>query len=83
LRLTLKELDDLCKRKKVNDRRIEQHSAQIACLLYNINRGDSPALKVEDFMTEKAARPRRRIQSADEMKNIAKLITAAFNGEIK
>ena len=84
LGLTWKELDALCKRKKLNDRRVEGYSARIACLLYNIHRGDQKALQPEDFMSEPSSQKKSRVvQTADQMKSIAKMITAAFNGEIK
>lgn len=81
--LTFKEFDSLCKRKSINDRRIESYSAQIACLLYNIHRGEKqPALKVEDFMSEKIYK-KKVPQTAEEMKRLSKLLTAAYGGKIK
>jgi hypothetical protein len=81
--LTLKEFDALCKRKKINDRRIETYSAQISYLLYNSNRGDnSPVLKLEDFMLKDVVE-KTKSQSVEEMKRIAKSITRVFNGDIK
>lgn len=78
--MTFKELDLLCKRKSLNNKRVEAYSAQIACLLYNIHRGDNKAKDIEDFMS-KPVEPVRK-QSEEEMKTIAKMIAAAMGGEI-
>jgi hypothetical protein len=83
LQLTLKELDALCKRKKLVDKKSEVLLAQIACMYHNVHRDENESAKeIEDFMITKTETVKRE-QSPEEMKNIAKLITAAFGGEVK
>ena len=82
LKLTMKELDVLCKRKQINDRRIEGYSAQISWLIYSFHRTKKmPERTIDDFMSQ-SDKPKRK-QSTEEMKNMAKLITKALNGVIK
>lgn len=80
LRLTLKELDALCKRKKLNDRRIESHAALVACMIHNTHCDAKNALTVDDFM---AIKKQSKPQTATEMQKAAQMITAALGGEFK
>ncbi|MCK9583182.1 MAG: DUF4035 domain-containing protein [Endomicrobiales bacterium] len=81
--LTLLEFDYLCKRKQLNDTRIERYSAQISWLIYSVNRSkDSKALKIDDFMI-KYEKEKPKNQTFQQMKSIAKQITKALGGEIK
>lgn len=82
LRLTLKELDALCKRKKQNDRRTESHSALVACMIHNTNCDPKNVLDVDDFMTTKEPK-QSKPQTSQEMQNAARMITAALGGEFK
>lgn len=82
LRLTMKELDALCKRKKQNDRRIESHSALVACMIHNTHCGPKNVLDIDDFMTTKEPK-QSKPQTAQEMQNAARMITAALGGEFK
>jgi len=61
----------------------ESYSAQISCMLYNINRGENPAAKIDDFMIHKLDKEPPKKQDWKQMKNAAKAITAAFGGKIK
>lgn len=85
MKLTFIDLDALCKRKKLNDRRIEAPLAQLAMMFYNAHRQEkAPAKPFEDFMFTKM--PGTHItgnrQTDDQMKAIAMMATKALNGEI-
>lgn len=82
MRLTLKELDALCKRKKLNDRRIDSHAALVACMIHNTHCDAKNALTVDDFMAEKS-RKKSGPQTLGEMQKAARVITAALGGDFK
>ena len=84
LALTLKQLDALCKRKRILDRTHERPLAQLAAMYYNAHRPAGTAAKgLEEFMLTKMSAHKKVVQTAAEMQHVARLITAAFNGDIK
>jgi hypothetical protein len=76
LQLTFKEIDVLCERKKLDDRRTEYHAALITCMIYNVNRRKGKrALTPKDFMSHERAPS----MTDAEMKAKARQIAQAYS----
>jgi hypothetical protein len=68
-RLSLREFDLLCARKRVLERKTDYNTALVACMIYNVNRGKGKrAIHPEDLIGP-GERPRQRRMTETEMKD--------------